>query len=380
MFIGSRHVEPGGFLRFMEQAGASNLNGVTNFDATVYFETLPPERLELALWLESDRMGYGLDRLDEAGLDRARAEVLNERRERIAETPLGAVSGMAFATLFPSWHPYHHLPIGLPASIARATLADVRAFVNTWYGPSNAVVTIAGKVDPAAAAALAEKYFGTLPAHPPPARPRVPPAAGGASTVLQVRAGVTRHEVRLLWATPALDQPGDVELDLAAAILVDRGAGWLEQILLGTPRLCTQVTARQQSLELASVFEIRAIVSEGRTVDEVRSGILSALARFERGLSDDEIRRARMVYQHARLFGLESSLGLGQQLAFLAQRGPLPSVYDGQMGKYAAITPEAVRSAVRTWIGVQPWVVAVTQAARGLPIEGELSSRAEASR
>jgi predicted Zn-dependent peptidase len=378
MFLGSRHVDQGGLLRFLERAGASNVNGVTTIDETVYFETLPPERLELALWLESDRMGYGLDRLDEAGLSRARAEVLNERREKVVETPLGAVQAMMAAELFPSWHPYHHLPLGVPSAIARATLADVRAWVSTWYGPANAVVAIAGKVDPAAAMALADKYFGTLPAHPPPVRPPVPPATAKAATVLEVRANVAHQELRLGWATPGLDQQGDVELDLASAILVDRGAGWLEHLLLGTPRLCTQVFARQQSMALASVFEIRATIADGRSVQQVQSAILAALGRFEAGVTDDEIQRARLVFQHARLFGLESSLGVAQRLAAMAQHGPLPAVYDGQLARYAAITPAAVRHAVHTWLGIKPWVVTEAQPARGRPVEGELAARTEA--
>jgi predicted Zn-dependent peptidase len=380
MFLGSRHVAPGAFARLLDQVGATGMNGTTTTDATSYFETVPPERLELALWLESDRMGYGVDRLDEAGLARARAEVLNERRERVNEAGLGAVPGLMFGALFPAWHPYHHLPIGTASAVSGAGVADVRAFFDTWYGPANATLVIAGRVEPSAAMALAERYFGTLPARPPPARPALPPLAGSASINLQVQANVTRQEIRLAWVTPRFGDRGDVELDLAAALLVDRGAGWLEHALLSAPRLSTQVSAAQDSRAMASIFVIRAAVAEGRTVRAVMDGIRAALGRFEQGVSDEEIRRARLVYQHGRLFALESSLGLAQRLASLAQLGPLPPVYDGQVAELTAVTPAAVRHAVRTWLGGNPWVSVVSYPSRGTRPEGEIVAISEGAR
>ncbi len=376
MFFGSRHVEPGGFARILEEAGGTNLNAITNLDSTTYFETLPPERLELGLWLESDRMGYGLDRLDEATLARARAEVLNERRERFVQPPLGALPVMVFGELFPSWHPYHHLPIGLPTSIAGVRLADVRAFFNTWYGPDNAVVVIAGKVEPGAALALVERYFGSLPARPPPVRPSLPGKnAATAATVLGVGANVTRDEVRLAWVTPAVAAPGDGELELAAAILVDRGAGWLERRLLASPRLCTQVSAAQEPFALASLFEIRAVIAEGRSAKEVLRAVLESLQRFEGGVDDDEIRRARLVFQNNRLFGLESSLAVAQTLAARARMGALPPAYDADFAKYEAITPRAVRDVVGASLGNRPWLVTMSHPTRTLPTAGELLGR-----
>jgi zinc protease len=377
MFFGSRHVEPGGFARLLEQAGGSGLNGTTTLDATTYYERLPPERLELGLWLESDRMGYGLDRLDEATLARARAEVLNERREHVVQAALGAVPAVVYGELFPAWHPYHHLPIGTPEAVARVTTADVRAFFNTWYGPANALVVIAGKVDPAAATALVEKYFGSLPPRAPPVRPTVPFPAATGTTLVHVGAGVTRTEVRFAWVTPPFGAAGDAELDLTAAVLVDRGAGWLERVLLTSPRLCTQVSAFQDSMALASLFEIRTVLADGQPVKQALAGILAALGRFEADATDAEIERARMAFQNFRLFGLDSTLSIAGGIAGTSVLGPLGPVYDGRLGRYTAIAPRAVRDTVRARLGTRPWVVTIAHPTRGKSTMGEVTSREE---
>jgi zinc protease len=279
MFFGSRHVEPGGFARLLEQAGGTGLNGVTTLDSTTYFERLPPERLELGLWLESDRLGYGLDRLDDRMLSQARAEVLNERRERVAQTSFGIVPAALYRELFPAWHPYHHIPIGTPEAVARATVADVRAFFNTWYGAANAMVVISGKVDPAAAKALVERYFGSLPARPPPVRPVVPPVVAKATTLVHMGSSIRQTEVRFAWVTPPAGAAGDAELDVAAAVLVDRGTGWLERSLV-TTRLCKRVAVMQESMALGSIFEIRALVAEGKPAKEAIKAIMDAVTRF----------------------------------------------------------------------------------------------------
>jgi predicted Zn-dependent peptidase len=194
-----------------------------------------------------------------------------------------------------------------------------------------------------------------------------------------VRAGVTRQEIRLAWVTPRLGDPGDLELELASAILVGRGAGWLEHALLTSPRLCASVAAHQESRTMASIFEIRAVVTEGRDAREAMNGIVGALARFERGVTDDEIQRARLIYQHGRLFGLESSLSVAQRLAALSSRGPLPPVYDGQLGEIAAVSSAAVRQAVRVWLGVKPWFVSFVLPTRGMGAQGQVIGHSELS-
>jgi len=371
MFTGSKHVPRGKLAELLEQAGATSVNGVTSADDTIYLETLPPERLELGLWLESDRMGYLLDRADEAAFERARAEVINEHHDSVLEQPLGNVPGFLHAELFPAWHPYHHLTGGTAATLRALTLADARSFVGTWYGPGNAVVAIAGKVDPVAAIALVERYFGTLPARPPPARPALPALPRRPTRTLTVGASVTRAEVDVAWITPPLGAPGDAELDLAAALLAGDGTGWLERALLGPPRLCSSVRAAQRSSAAASVFQISAVAVEGHSLNEVLVAVQRAMGRFDNAMGAD-LQRVKTAFYNRKLFALDSTLAWAAALAMEPPPGPFPARFDAHLARYAGITPDDVRQAVRAHLGRLPAVFVLSGATPGMPVAGKL--------
>src|SRR5580698_1984507 len=179
MFQGSKHVPEDTYFRYLERAGASNVNGSTSEDRTNYFETVPRNRLELALWLESDRMGFLLDHVDQQTFAGQRDVVKNERRQNYENAPYGLVVKYVDEALFPPSHPYHHLTIGSPADLDAATLADVRRFFRTWYVPNNATLVIAGDVE----------------------------------------AGVELPRVVISWPTPPFFAAGDAELDLLARVL-----------------------------------------------------------------------------------------------------------------------------------------------------------------
>ena len=150
------------YFRIVEGAGGSNINGTTDFDRTNYFETLPSNQLELALWLESDRMGYLLDMVDQASLSNQQDVVRNERRQSVENQPYGIVEEALFHTLFPKTHPYYANVIGSHADIQAAKLEDVKNFFKLYYAPNNASLAIVGDIDKAATKALVEKYFGTV--------------------------------------------------------------------------------------------------------------------------------------------------------------------------------------------------------------------------
>src|ERR1700726_4554862 len=162
MFEGSKHVPGNAHIRFLEAAGASDLNGTTDFDRTNYFETVPSNQLELALWLESDRMGYLPDQLDQASLTNQQDVVRNERRQSIENSPYGIVEEAVFHKLFPKGHPYYADVMGSHADIQAAKIQDVRNFFKLYYAPNNASLAIVGDFDPAKAKELVEKYFGPL--------------------------------------------------------------------------------------------------------------------------------------------------------------------------------------------------------------------------
>src|SRR5215475_7512817 len=164
MFEGSQHVGGKMHFSYLEAAGATDINGTTNFDRTNYYETIPSNQLELALWLESDRMGYLLGKLDIEKLSNQRDVVRNERRQSGENAPYGLVEEGLYHLLFPRDHPYHAQVIGSHADVEAAKLEDVREFFQQYYTPNNATMAIVGDFDKAAVKGLVEKYFGTIPA------------------------------------------------------------------------------------------------------------------------------------------------------------------------------------------------------------------------
>src|SRR5690606_5932666 len=163
----SAHVPETAHFALIEQAGGS-LNGSTWLDRTNYFETLPAHYLELALWLESDRMGFLLPAMTQEKLDNQRDVVKNERRWRVDNQPYGDWDERIQAMVFPPDHPYHHSVIGSMEDLDAATLEDVTEFFRTYYAPNNAALTVCGDFEPGAALEMIERYFGPIPAGPPP--------------------------------------------------------------------------------------------------------------------------------------------------------------------------------------------------------------------
>ena len=182
MFQGSAHVPKNGHFRRVEEVGGT-ANATTWFDRTNYFETVPSHHLDLALWLESDRLGWMLPAMTEEKLENQRQVVMNERRERYDNQPYGDWDERLQALLFPADHPYHHTVIGAMEDIASATLEDVHDFFSTWYRPNNAVLTICGDFEPDHAMARVQHYFGEIPSGPTPpplpGKPEIPLATGG---------------------------------------------------------------------------------------------------------------------------------------------------------------------------------------------------------
>jgi zinc protease len=218
MFQSSKHVPQDAHFQFLEAAGASDYNGTTNFDRTNYYETVPSNQLELALWLESDRMGYLLDTLDQATLSNQQDVVRNERRET-ENTPYGLAEERFMQMLFADGHPYHGNIIGSHDDIQAATLANVREFFRQYYTPNNASLSLVGDFDAAEARALVEKYFGTLERGPDLPAVKIDTAAVTSERRDVFRAQVELPRVYVAWITPPLFAPGDADADIVATML-----------------------------------------------------------------------------------------------------------------------------------------------------------------
>ena len=378
MFQMTRHIPRGELLRNLSRGGATHVNGTTHEDATTYYETMPPERLELALWLESDRMGYFAEIIDEAALQQERRVVLTEHRTRHVDLALGMLPFFTLDATFPSWHPYHEVPDDEPEGLEKITLADVRAFSTTWYGPSNATLILAGKFEKENAEALVKRYFETLPGRPPPARPTLPSIERKGPTRVQVEANVLLDQLNLTWVTPAFGAPGDAALDFVAALLARGETSRLEKRLVASG-IAKRVEASQQSMALASVFEIEVLLSSGRTAEEARDAVDRELAELaDSGPTKAELAQVRSYWRNRDLFFLETSFGRARHVASFAALGALPAPFDWLDRRQKSLTARDVTGVVATYLSPKARAAEIaSRPARKRPIAGVVTRRQE---
>jgi len=294
MFQGSEHVGPKAHIRYLESAGASSINGTTSFDRTNYFETVPSNQLELALWLESDRMAYLLPTLDEAKLANQRDVVRNERRQTHENGPYGVVQESLFHELFPKQHPYYGEVIGSHADIEAARLNDVRAFFKQYYTPNNASLSIAGDFDPKTIKAQIEKYFGTIPEGPPVPKldVKTPPITSERRET--VTDTVELPKVMMAWFGPPFLTQGDAQNDVMMQILGGGKTSRLYQTLVHDKQIAQDVSANNQSMMLTSIVEIEATARPGVKPEDLEKAIDAVLADFrDKGPTQAEVDRAR---------------------------------------------------------------------------------------
>src|SRR4051812_29794110 len=273
MFQASKHVPPDSYFRMVEGAGGSNINGTTDFDRTNYFETMPSNQLELALWLESDRMGYLLDVVDQASFANQQDVVRNERRQSIENQPYGIVEETMFHTLFPKTHPYYADVIGSHGDIQAAKLDDVKNFFKTYYAPNNASLAIVGDFDKAATKKLVEKYFGPFKQGQPVPKPNVETPKITAERRAIVKDRVELPRVYVAWLTSPIYKPGDADADIASAVLGGGKSSRLYKKLVYEQQIAQAVTVQQYSLMLGSVLNIEATARPGHTAEELEKSI-----------------------------------------------------------------------------------------------------------
>jgi zinc protease len=374
MFQGSKHVAEDTYFKQLERAGASNVNGTTSADRTNYFETVPRNRLELALWLESDRMGFLLDHVDQQTFSGQRDVVKNERRQNYENAPYGLVLQYVDETLFPPSHPYHHLTIGSPADLDAASLDDVRQFFRTWYVPSNATLVVAGDIEPGAALALVERYFGPIPGGPPPPRPTVSPPNRTGETRLEIEAGVQLARVQASWVTPPYFAQGDADLDVLARVLSATKTSRLYKRLVYDDQIAQDVSASQDSQQLASKFEIVATAKPGHSPEELLAAIDQELAKVQAsGIDAAELSRAQTAFVSGEAFGLEGVGGQANTINTFVHYTGDPGYLPRQLARYEDTTVDSVRQAAISWLPLGRRVVAFVRPTSGAPLSGRLA-------
>src|SRR6185369_13592732 len=255
MFMGSGHVKPGQFDEWLESSGGTN-NGSTSNDRTNYWINVPSNAIELALFLESDRMGYLLDTMTPQTVDAQRDVVKNERRQRIENQPYGMASVVMDETLFPEGHPYHWPVIGYMPDLTAASYDDVVEFFKKYYAPSNASLVVAGDFDSATARRLVEKWFGDVKAGAEPEPVSIPGVRLTGVKKKTITDRVQLSRLYLAWITPRHLEPGDAALDLVADVLAGGKNSRLYKRLVYDMQIAQSVEAVQNSQPLSSYFLI----------------------------------------------------------------------------------------------------------------------------
>ena len=351
MFEGSEHHDRG-FFQPLQGAGAT-LNGSTNADRTNYWEVVPSGALELALWMESDRMGYLLPALTQAKFDNQRDVVLNERRQNYENRPYGMASMALLAALFPPDHPYHWSTIGEIADLHAVQLDEVHAFFRRYYHPGNASLAIAGDIDVVRTLDLVTQYFGELPAGEPVDPVRASAALDG-DTRIYVEDRVELPRLYMAWITPAMFADGDADLDLATDLLANGKTSRLYRRLVFEERIATDVSAAQNSREIAGFAQMTATAAPGHTLAELEQVILDEIARLARdGPNGDEMERGRVQAESQFVFRLQTVGGFGgksdQLNAYNVFVGDA-DYFDRDLQRYQAVTPSSLQQAAAKYL------------------------------
>jgi zinc protease len=351
MFEGSEHYD-GGYFQPLQAAGAS-LNGSTNADRTNSWEVVPANALELALWMESDRMGYLLPALTEAKFSNQRDVVLNERRQNYENRPYGLASMAILAALFPPDHPYHWTTIGEIADLHAVQLEEVQAFFRRYYHPANASLAIAGDVERDAALTLARNYFGDIEPGPR-ADPVVASAVLDRDVRLLLEDRVELPRLYMSWLSPAMFGPEDADLDLAADLLANGKTSRLYRRLVFEERVATDVSSGQNSREIAGFFQITATAAPGHTLEEIEAVVLEEVERVaDLGPTVDEMERGRVQAEAQFVYRLQTVGGFGgksdQLNAYNVFVGD-PGYFDHDLERYEDVTSASLQAAVDKYV------------------------------
>ena len=348
MFQGSRHVAKAEHIALVQAAGGT-MNGTTWLDRTNYFETMPSHQLELAIWLEADRLATLLDALSQENLDNQRAVVKNEKRNSYDNQPYGTWQEKLLAHLYPPEHPYHHPTIGSMEDLDAATVEDVSAFFRTWYAPNNAVLSIVGDVDPSRARAWVGQYFGPIPANPeiPPFAVDPLPMTLGGERRETVEDQVPLPRIFVGWRAPAIGDERLYALEIAAQVLAGGKGSRLHRRLVREGRIAQDVTIFLLPFASGpSVFMGWATVRPDATIEAVEAAFHEEIARLAvEDVTDDELIRAKALIETDELGSLQRVAERADRLSMFATLLDEPDEINRQLERYLAVSPARVREA-----------------------------------
>ena len=362
MFQGSKHLsgDERTVFAMLERNGATNLNGTTEWDRTNYFETMPADRVELALWLESDRMGFLLDTVDQKKLDTQRDVVRNERRQSIENVPYGRAEERLVQLLYPEPNPYFGYVIGSHEDLMAASLDDVREFFRTYYAPNNASLAIVGDFQPAQVKPLVEKYFGPIPRGPqkPPVTAKTEPHAKEIREAMRDQVQLSKVLIGYVGPKP-LENPAAPVL---MRILAGGKSSRLYHDLVYEKKIAQDISATwDPSMQLGGLIELTATVQAGHTVDEVTAALTDEVRRLrDAPPSPDEMERAKRNLRSSLFSQLENVGGFGgkaDQLNYYEMWAQDPAAFSRNLEATLAVTPEQVQKVAQDYMRDEQRVV-----------------------
>ncbi len=354
LFQGSEHVAANEHFELVQRAGGT-LNGSTWLERTNYFETVPSHHLELALWLEADRMGALLPAMTQEKLDTQRDVVMNERRWSVDNQPYGTWWERLPALCFPSEHPFHHSLIGSMEDLSAASLEDVAAFFSTYYTPDNAVLTIAGDFDPSAARAFVEKHFGMIPRGS--GRPALPPMELSRTFGRWAREVVVDDvmvpRVFLAFRAPAFGTHAYYAGSVCAAVLGQRRGSRLYRALVREHEMASEVSAFTWDLAKgADLFVADATARPGTDAATLEAAVVAEVDRLRRdGVRAEEIERVMALIETDFVTSMQTAGDRADAISKFATLLGDPSLVNEQLERYRKVTAEEVTAFARDFLG-----------------------------
>lgn len=350
MFTGSGHVPYGLHDKLTEGVGGGN-NGSTTNDRTNYFETIPSNYLESALWLESDRMGFLLDKLDIDKLNAQRDVVKNERRQSYDNQPYGRVSEIFAAAMYPKDHPYSWPVIGSMTDLSAASEEDVKAFFRLYYAPNNATLAVVGDFDPKQTKAWIQKYFGDLAQGKAVERPKVALGKLDASKRLVYEDRVQVPRLYIQWPTVGFKNDDDYALSVMSSILSGSRTTRLTKALVYDSQLASQVFGFQNSAEDVGVYQVTVIPRPEHSLTELEAAVDQVIQKFlSEGPTAEELQKAKSGLELSFIRGLESNLGKANQLLNGAVFYGNPGQFSTDYQKTLAVTTADVKRVANQYL------------------------------
>jgi len=357
MFQESENVGQDQFFKKIQAAGGT-LNGGTNSDGTVYYEIVPKNALEMALWLESDRMGYLINTVTQSAFANQQNVVQNEKRQGVDNRPYGHNSWVLDKNLYPEGHPYSWQVIGEMEDLFNATVEDVKEFHGTYYRPNNATLVVAGDIDQEKTRQLVEKYFGEIP--------------GGASMQDLEPMPVTLDETKKLYhednfaktplltmAWPTVEQytKDAYALNFLGELLSSGKKAPMYKVLVKDKKLTSRASAYNRSRELAGSFRVSINANAGESLAEVEEAVFESMDLFEEeGITENDMERIKAGLETQFYNSISSILGKGFQMARYNEYAGTPSFIEQDIANIQAVTIEDVQRVYNTYIKDKPYV------------------------